>query len=45
MDGLRLLIESFAPKGDLLGTPVEAEQGVKLMNIKARLQGKVDIEL
>lgn len=45
MDGLRLLIESYAPGSDLLGTPLDPAQGVKLLNIKARLQGKVDIEL
>ena len=45
MDGLRLLIESYAPGSDLLGTPLDPSQGVKLMNIKARLQGRVDIEL
>lgn len=45
LDGLRLLIDSYAPGNDLLGTAVVAEQGVKLLNIKARLQAKVDIEL
>ena len=45
MDGLRLLIECYAPGKDLLGTPLDPAQGVRMLNIKARLQGKADIEL
>ena len=45
MDGLRLLIDCYAPGKDLLGTPLDTAQGVRMLNIKARLQGKADIEL
>ena len=45
MDGLRLLIDCYAPGKDLLGTPLDPAQGVRMLNIKARLQGKADIEL
>ncbi|MGN1232489.1 MAG: hypothetical protein ACI4UJ_03455 [Candidatus Cryptobacteroides sp.] len=45
LDGIRLLIEVYAPGSDLLGTPIEPNQCVRAENIKARLQGKVDIEL
>ena len=45
MDGVRLLIESYAPGSDLLGTPLDPAQGVRMLNIKARIQGKADIEL
>lgn len=45
LDGIRLLIEVYAPGDDLLGTPVQPEQCVRAENIKARLQGKIDIEL
>lgn len=45
LDGIRLMIEAYAPGSDLLGTPIEPSQCVRAENIKARLQGKVDIEL
>ena len=40
-----LMLEAYAPGSDLLGTPIEPSQCVRAENIKARLQGKVDIEL